>query len=682
MSDECCGIDEIPISKPKKLRAGVPPVPGEGDACCGPELAPIFGSKKRVTMGRPSRPSWWRDIALLPSLVSGIALVIGFGLPWINLDFAAIVLHWIALIAGAYTFIPGTIRRLIRGRMGVGLLMTIAALGAVMLGHISEAAALAFLFSLAEALEDRAMDRAKEGLRALLSLIPDSARVSGPHGEDNVPVSKIRERDILIVAAGERVATDGIVIEGMSSFDASAVTGESIPVAVYRGDPVPAGAVNGAGALRIEATADGSDNTLTQIVSLVEQAHAQKGERARLADRIARPLVPTVLILAGFVVAFGFIIGDPTTWIERALVVLVAASPCALAIAVPVTVISAIGSASKYGIIIKSGQAFEQLGTIRTVAIDKTGTLTRNTPQVVEVLSYRFTEQEVLAFAAALESSSAHPLAAAITAAAPGIKSGRDIDEAAGHGISGYVDGRRIRVGNSRWLDPGEHRTNAEGMAEQGMTVVVVEVDGRFAGLIGIRDELRAESAETIRMMKNMGINTVMLTGDNHRTARALAAEVGIEDVRSEQLPKDKAVAIGRLVIEGPTAMVGDGINDAPALATATVGIAMGVQGSAVAIESAEVAFIGHDLRHIPGALAHARRGRRIMAWNIGLALAIIVVLFPLALFGVLGLAGVVLVHELAEILVILNGVRAARWPSNTRTLTPLSQKEPVPLAV
>jgi cation-transporting ATPase G len=240
-------------------------------------------------------------------------------------------------------------------------------------------------------------------------------------------------------------------------------------------------------------------------------------------------------------------------------------------------------------------------------------------------------------------------------------------EEEAGHGISGVVDGRRIRVGNARWLDPGEHREAAEQLAERGMTVVAVEADGKLAGLIGIRDELRAESAETIRMMRDMGITPIMLTGDNERTARALAAEAGIEDVRAEQLPADKASAIGAHVAASPTAMVGDGINDAPALATATVGIAMGLQGSAAAIESADVAFTGHDLRLIPQALAHARRGRLIMTWNIGLALAIIVVLFPLALFRVLGLAGVVLVHELAEVLVILNGIRAARRPANAR---------------
>ena len=456
------------------------------------------------------------------------------------------------------------------------------------------------------------------------------------------------------------------------------MTGESIPVDVAPGATVAAGSVNGAATLRIEATANGRDNSLTQIVALVEQAHARKGDRARLADRIARPLVPVVLVAAAAIVVFGFIVGDPGTWVERALVVLVAASPCALAIAVPVTVISAIGAASKFGVVIKSGEAFEQLGTIRTVALDKTGTLTRNRPIVADVRpAPGVTREELLDWAAAVEATSTHPLAAAINQAGTGGASATNVVEDAGHGVTGQVGDRVVHVGNACWLDPGGLRVAAEEVAAHGMTVVVVEADSQLAGLIGVRDELRPESAETVRMLHAQGIDTIMLTGDSDRTARAIAEEAGITEVRAEQLPKDKADAIVELVATHPTAMVGDGINDAPALATATVGIAMGVRGSAAAIESADVAFTGHDLRLIPIALAHARRGRRIMTANIGLALAIVVVLFPLALFGVMGLAGVVLVHEIAELIVIANGVRAARRPALVRSMTESAASQP-----
>lgn len=637
-----------------------------GEECCAPAAEPAHAD----TVEREVRLPWWRDTALLPSAISGLALLVGYLLEWSGIPIPAVILQWVALLAGAYTFVPGAIRGLLKGRLGVGLLMTIAAIGAVLLGHVGEAAALAFLFSLAEGLEDRAMDRAKEGLRALLTLIPDTVRVARPAGDATIPSAQVRMGDTLIVGAGERVATDGVVVEGRSSLDTSAVTGESIPVDVGRGDAVVAGSINGAATLRIEATAGGRDNSLMQIVELVERAHARKGARARLADRIARPLVPAVLVVAGLVALFGLLVGDPSTWIERALVVLVAASPCALAIAVPVTVISAIGSASKFGVVIKSGEAFERLGTIRTVALDKTGTLTRNEPTVVEVQAVQgMTRDDVLGLAAAVEASSTHPLAAAITAAAPGAGRAVEVVEDAGHGVCGHLDGRSVRVGNARWLAPGELGPTADEMAARGMTVVVVETDGRVAGLIGIRDELRPESSEMVRMLHAQGIETVMLTGDNDRTARAIARAAGIDDVRAEQLPGDKADAIAALAERRPTAMVGDGINDTPALATATVGIAMGLKGTAAAIESADVAFTGYDLRLIPGALAHARRGRRIMTVNIGLALAIIVVLFPLALFGVLGLAGVVLVHEVAEVAVILNGVRAARRPATLSDL-------------
>ncbi|MFD7022173.1 heavy metal translocating P-type ATPase [Promicromonospora sukumoe] len=603
---------------------------------------------------------------LVLPLASGVLLLAGYVLEWTGAPSAlATGVLALSLLAGAWTFVPGAIKRLVRGRLGVGLLMTIAAAGAVLLGHVGEAAALAFLFSIAEALEDRAMDRARHGLRALLSLIPETATVSRLSGDVEIPAAQIQELDLLVVRPGERVATDGVVVAGTSSVDTSAVTGESIPVEVGPGDPVPAGSINGSGPLQVEATSGGRDNSLTTIVTLVEQANARKGERARLADRIARPLVPGVLVLAALIVVFGFVAGDPALWTERALVVLVAASPCALAIAVPVTVISAIGAASRFGVVIKSGEAFEQLGAVTTVALDKTGTLTRGRPEVVAVeTAVGHERDQVLAVAAGLERHSTHPLAAAILAAAPEPAALTEVAEHPGRGITGLLGSDRVRVGSPRWVDPGALSDAADALETEGMTVAVVEIAGTAAGLIGIRDELRPEAAEAVRDLAAMGYRTVMLTGDNERTAGALAAQAGIADVRAGLLPADKAAAVESFGARGTTAMIGDGVNDAPALAAADVGIAMGVSGSDAAIESASVAFTGTDLRLLPRAMAHARRGRRIMTGNIGLSLAIIVVLLPLALSGTLGLAGVVLVHEVAEVVVILNGVRAARRPT------------------
>jgi len=697
------------------------------DDCCAPKVRAVDADP-----GHEELIAWWREPALRLPALSGVMLAAALVLEYLlGAPTAALAANWVALISGAATFVPGALHRLARGRLGVGLLMTIATVGAVALGHIGEAAALAFLFSIAEALEERAMDRAQHGLRALLALIPSTARVlragatAGAAGsatsgatsgreeqEEVIAAVEVRAGDVLLVAAGERVATDGVVIAGRSGVDTSAVTGESIPIEVDVNDEVLAGSINGSGVLRLRATADGRDNSLTQIVRLVEEAHARKGERARLADRIAKPLVPGVLVLAALVAAYGLIAGDPVMWLERALVVLVAASPCALAIAVPVTVISAIGSASKLGVVIKSGEAFEAFGTVRRVFLDKTGTLTRNSPQVVQVdLADGFTRDEVLQAAAAVEGASTHPLAQAVLAAAsrrrgragtgaapfagtsavaptasgpaahgvhgvdngPDVQGVEDVQEHPGRGISGTWQGRAVRVGSTRWIAPGPLESAVGQMAAAGMSVVVVELDASVAGVLGIRDELRPEAVEAVAMLRERGLEVAMLTGDDARTAMALAAQTYITDVRAEQMPADKARVVAEATTGSigrggaPTAMVGDGINDAPALASATVGIAMGVTGSAAAVESADVAFTGNDLRLLPRAFDHARRGRAIMTANIAFALAIVVVLVPLAMFGVLGLAAVVLVHEVAEVLVIGNGVRAARIQRDKR---------------
>ncbi len=508
------------------------------------------------------------------------------------------------------------------------------------------------------------MDRARSGLRSLLRLVPDTATVRRGPGTIQIPTPELAVGQTLVVRPGDRVATDGVVARGQSSLDTSAVTGESIPVEVEPGDNVLAGSINTSGLLELTTTAPGTDNTLTMIVELVERAQTEKGERARLADRIAQPLVPGVLGLALLVAILGALLGDPEVWITRALIVLVAASPCALAISVPVTVVSAIGAASRFGVVIKSGAAFERLGTIRHVAVDKTGTLTRNEPSVVRVLTAPgSTESEVLSLAAAVERYSTHPLATAITAAAPGDLHAEHVTESAGWGISGTVAGHVITVGSPRRLATGDLTAQITALEHEGVTLAVVHRDDVPIGAIGIRDELRPEVPVVVATLAEQRIGVTMLTGDNPRTAAALGEQAGILDVRAELTPRDKSAAVAELSRARPTAMIGDGINDAPALATADLGIAMGATGSDAAIDSADVAFTGTDLRLIPQALAHARRGGRIMVQNIVISLILIAVLVPLAVTGVLGLATVVLIHEGAELVVIANGLRASRTP-------------------
>lgn len=623
--------------------------------CCAP-------AEQAVTAGDVDVP-WWKDRSVLIPVASGIAFLAGLICGWSGVGIAALVLFWAGLLLGASTFVPGALRQLFsRGRVGIGLLMTISAVGAVLLGYIEEAAALAFLYSIAEALEDKAMDRARSGLRALLKLVPETATVIEDGTTGDVPASRLQVGQTLLVRPGERVATDGIVLRGRSSVDTSAITGESIPVEVAPDDEVLAGSINASGVLEVEATAAGTDNSLTTIVGLVERAQGEKGERARLADRIARPLVPGVIMLAVVVALLGSLLGDPELWITRSLIVLVAASPCALAIAVPVTVVSAIGAASRFGVVIKSGAAFERFGRIRHLAVDKTGTLTRNQPTVARVItSPEVSSEDVLSWAASLEQHSTHPLAAAITAAAPEATAATAVSETAGHGITGTLSAGTITVGSPRWLDSGALADQLEALERDGVTVVVVHRSHSPIGAIGIRDELRPEVPELISTLAERAVGVTMLTGDNARTARTLGTQAGISDVQAQLRPEDKAAAVTTLSRSRPTAMIGDGINDAPALAAADVGIAMGAAGSDAAIESADIAFTGNDLRLIPQALAHAQRGRSIINQNIALSLLIIVVLLPLAITGVLGLAAVVLVHELAEVVVILNGLRAAR---------------------
>ena len=648
------------------------------DACgCGPDEPTTEGEENEQEAERLVDVSELRAAA-----VAGVLLLGGYVAGWAGgPELLGQVQLWAALLVGASTFVPSTLRRLAKRKIGVGTLMTIAAVGAVLLGEVGEAAMLAFLYSISEGLEEYSLARTRRGLRALLSLVPDEATVLRDGAQVVVAPSDLRVGDLMLVRPGERVATDGVIRAGRTALDLSAITGESLPVEAGPGQDVFAGSINGTGALEVQVSTTASDNSLARIVRIVEAEQSRKGTSQRLADRIAKPLVPGVLVVAALIAVVGSLLGDPATWIERALVVLVAASPCALAISVPVTVVAAVGAASRLGVLVKGGAALEALGAIRGIALDKTGTLTANRPQVVEVATTGgATRDEVLAVAAALEARSEHPLARAILAAVDTVDDAQDVEAVTGAGLSGTVHGRPARLGRPGWLEPGTLAADIERMQAGGATAVLVEHAGTVIGAIAVRDELRPEAAEVIARLRRGGYEVVMLTGDNHATAAALAAQAGIEQVHAELRPEDKAAIVAQLRQQRPTAMVGDGVNDAPALATADLGIAMGAMGTDVAIETADVALMGEDLRHLPQALDHARRARRIMLQTIGRSLTIITALMPLALFGVLGLAAVVLVHELAEVVIIANGVRAGR--AKALPLTAAAAAVPAPAVV
>jgi cation-transporting ATPase G len=633
------------------------------DVCCGPEVVgDIDAGPEKL----------WQVRQLQLAAVAAVLLCAGWIIGRIGYDDPAIVLELLAVGVAAATFVPDTVTNLRHGRIGVGTLMTIAAIGAVALGQFAEAALLGILFSIAEGLEHYAVSRTRRGLRSLLELVPPKASVIRDGHEITVAPDDLVVGDLMVIRPGERAATDGTIRSGQTSLDLSAITGESVPVEAGPGCAVHAGAINGGGAIEVEVAAVTADSSLARIVHIVEEAQERKGAGQRLADRIARPLVPAIMILSALIAALGALFGDPMLWVERALVVLVAASPCALAIAVPLTVVAAIGAASRQGALIKGGAAVEELGRIKVIALDKTGTLTRNQPQVVEVVAIEgITTADSLSMAAALEARSEHPLAQAILAAASNADVATDVTAVPGHGLHGRLANHQLRLGKPTWVTPGPLAGEVERLQAAGATVVVLARDGETMAAIAVRDELRPEAAEAVDQLQRLGITVAMLTGDNTRTAQALAAQAGITTVHSELLPEEKAALLPTIAGGRPIAMVGDGVNDAPALATANIGIAMGAMGTDVAIEAADVALMGEDLRHLPQVLAHSRRARRIMVLNIGFSLAIIAILIPLAALGVLGLATVVLIHESAEVLVILNAIRAARTHTLPGVTTP-----------
>jgi len=624
--------------------------------------------------------SIWGVREIRAGSLAGALLVVAFVLGLGGQDGWALGLNIAALAVGASTFVPETLKKLARGNIGVGTLMTIAAVGAVILGEFAEAATLAFLYSLSEGLEEYSLAKTRRGLRALLSLVPETAMVRRDGIEQVIDPAELAVGDTMLVKPGERLATDGTIFTGRTTLDVSAITGESIPVEAGPGTQVYAGSINGTGALEIEVTTTSDNNSLARIVHIVEAEQSRKGTTQRLADRVAKPLVPAIMIVATLIAVIGSLLGDPGLWIQRALVVLVAASPCALAISVPVSVVSAVGSASRFGVLIKGGAALEALGAVRTIALDKTGTLTANAPAVVEVATTTgHTREQVLALAAALEARSEHPLARAILAAVSTVPDAADVRAVPGAGLTGTIDGHLARLGRPGWIEAGDLTDQVQRMQEAGATAVLVEDDGQVVGAIAVRDELRPEAPAVVAELHRQGYTVTMLTGDNTSTAHAVAAQAGITDVHAELRPEDKSTLVAALRTKAPTAMVGDGVNDAPALATADLGIAMGAMGSDVALETADVALMGTDLRALPQALAHARRARRIMLQNVGLSLALIAILIPLAVAGALGLAAVVLIHELAEVVVIANGVRAGRTTNRhtTSAATSASNAQP-----
>ncbi len=548
--------------------------------------------------------------------------------------------------------------------------MGAAAIGAAALGLWDEAASLAFLYGLAEAVEERTYDRARRAVESLLDLVPQQAAVIRDGIEVAVPASEVVAGDRFVVRPGESIPTDGEVESGESSVDESALTGESVPIDKALGSKVFAGTLNHSGRLLARATAAFGENTVSRLVRLVKEAQKAKGRSERIVDRFTRLYSPAVLLVALALLAAPLAFdGGIAKWGKLAVLLLVAAAPCALAMSTPVAFAAGMSAAGRHGILVKGGEHLETLGLIRAIAFDKTGTLTRGRPEVVHFEAMGSEDRStVLALAAALETQSEHPLARAFVryAHANGVEPGgivMSFQAVAGTGVVGKIDGRRLRVTHpdaAPSAQVGSLRPRIESMTASGVTPAVVTTDSEAIGLIGFRDEPRPEAAASLLRLRGIGISKlILLSGDRQAVARSVGSVLGIEDARGDLTPERKIDAVRALSREcGPLAMVGDGINDAPALAAADLGIAMGALGSDAAIEAADVALMADDLEHLDEAFLIGRQVRAIVRQNVAFSIALLAVLIPSALTGLVGITATVVIHEGAELLAVMNGLR------------------------
>lgn len=582
---------------------------------------------------------------------------------------------WAYLAATLVSLLPVARRAWAGARSGtpfsIETLMSIAAVGALAIGEAREAAIVVFLFALGELLEGVAAGRARAGIEALINLVPRTAlRLRGAETE-TVPVDALAIGDIVVVRPGDRVPSDGTVIEGISDVNEAPVTGESMPVSKAAGALVYAGSINANGELRIEITKAAADNTLARIIHMVEEAQATKAPTARFIDRFSRWYTPGAMMVSALVVLGPPLLlgADWFTWIYRGLSLLLIACPCALVISTPAAIASGLASGARHGLLIKGGAALETLGKVKTVAFDKTGTLTRGHPQVTDVVVIEGDEVGLLAKAAAVERGSGHPLGAAIVAEAE--RRGLDLPKVFGGSVAtpgksvmGRLKSGFVSVGSPRHAAEQAEladgvKTRIEALESEGKTVVAVSEGRRLIGLIAIRDEPRADAAEALERLRSMGIRPVMLTGDNARTANAIAGTLGLE-AQAELLPDAKLAAISDYKAAAPIAMVGDGINDAPALAAASVGIAMG-GGTDVALETADAALLKDRVTGVVELVALSRATIANIWQNIALALGLKSIFLVTSLTGVTPLWMAILADTGATVLVTGNALRLLR---------------------
>lgn len=618
---------------------------------------------------------WWRFPPLRNALIAGL-----IALPAWILTMSGVIestietyLYWIAIPIGAWYWAREGIEELFEDHeIGISMLMIAATTGAGILGMWEEAAALVVLYGAAEGVEEFAFARTRTAIRALLDLAPKEARVIRDDEELVIPAEDLKVGDLFIVRPGESLPTDGTIVSGKSSLDESPVTGESVPVDKDTGMKVFAASLNGQGVLTIEASKTFADNTLSRIINLVEEAQDQKGKAQQWMEKFGRRYSPAVLLASALMLLIPWLASaEMGFWAERAVVLLVAAAPFALIISLPITMAAGIAGAGKHGILIKGGAHLEHLGIIDIIALDKTGTLTHGKPRVTDVISSDDRDEaDLITLAYGMERHSEHPLARAIRKYGDeqGIKPAK---------VSGFAalmgSGIQADWNNTTWYlgkpdlflemdqDISQFEDQINSLQDEGKTVVLVGSRTKLQGLIAMQDILRDDVPDVIKSLHQQGIRTVMLTGDNAGTARRIAEQTGIDDVRADLKPEDKVDAIKELLNEGRVLMIGDGVNDAPALATATCGVAMGAAGTDAAIEAAYIALMADDLNKLVEVMQLGRRARKISRQNIVFSITVLAFLIPLGVTGMISIAVTVLVHEASELLAVANGLRAGK---------------------
>ncbi len=629
---------------------------------------------------------------LIFALLCGLVLGIGFGIEKLGLgpDWVSFACYLAAYGFGGWFTVREAIENLKLKRFEIDTLMLVAAAGAAALGAWAEGALLLFLFSLGHALEHYAMGRAKRAIEALAELAPETATVKSADGATReISVDQLHIGDTVVVKPNERLAADGFVVGGRTAVDQAPVTGESVPVDK---EPVPdralaaakpdaleaknrvfAGTINGFGAIEIAVTRLAADTTLAKVVKMVSEAETQKSPTQRFTDRFERIFVPSVLALV-FVLLFAWVVVDEPfrDSFYRAMAVLVAASPCALAIATPSAVLSGVARAARGGVLVKGGGPLENLGSLTALAFDKTGTLTEGKPRITDIVpAAGVPKEELLRIAVAVERLSDHPLAAAIARdgmtmlTSTLVPAAEDLNSLTGRGVTAKVEGETVLIGKAEMfgtdgIAPIGAEISAEiaRLRERGRTTMVVRMGDRDLGAIGLMDTPRAAARNAISKLRDLGIGRmIMISGDHQKVAESIAAEVGISEAWGDLMPDQKVDAIKKIRAEMPVAMVGDGVNDAPAMASATVGIAMGAAGSDVALETADVALMADDLAHLPFAIGLSRQTRRIIRQNLVVSLGVVIVLVPATIFG-LGIGPAVAAHEGSTLVVVANALR------------------------